>query len=42
MKIINILDVVTPLKKYKAGPQEIAPWEDDELMAKRTARNHFF
>ena len=41
-QIINILNIVAPLKTFKERPQKIAPWGDAELLEKRRARDHYY
>ena len=36
---IAALDSVAPLKEFKSKPKEICPWEDTELLDKRSQRD---
>jgi hypothetical protein len=41
-KLLDCINLVAPLKKFKERPQEIAPWEDEELLEKLRARDYFY
>ena len=41
-QIINIVDLIAPLNKFKERPKQIAPWEDEELLEKRRSRDHYY
>ena len=39
LKILECVDTVAPIKTFKQRPQEIAPWVDEKLIAKRQIRD---
>jgi hypothetical protein len=42
IRLLDFVNLVAPLKKFKERPQEIAPWVNEELLEKLRARDYFY
>jgi len=41
-KLLDCINIVAPLKKFKERPREIAPWAGEELLEKVRVRDYYF
>jgi hypothetical protein len=42
LKLLDCINLVAPIRKFKERPQEIAPWVDEELLENLRARDYFY